>query len=672
MTITRSSNATALHAAVVTLGDKHRATLGFMPREAFLDLLSKGRVLIAHEGRDVLGYLLFRHVAVRHTVSITHLCVDKSKVGRGVARALVDRLVADHPHAHAVELRCRRDYDASKVWPRLGFAPVGERAGRSTTGELLVDWRRSLGHPSLLHLVQDEERGDRHLAAVDLNILLDWVDQRPYPESHGLLADWLTECVQLKTTAETLTEIDRHPDADRRELLRRRAREHLLPEIDSGLVAAVVGRLDAALGPARTEQDRSDRRQLAFAHLGGARFFVTRDEDLAGSRDALAEVFDMSVVSPVDLIERMLLDKDPRHADPSVVSGHVRVRRGVRTDVEEVARLGNPGQETEQRRRAAVSAAAAAPITSWFQVAVANGRVAAAVIVLPPDSGARAGLWAFSRPGKANEAQMSELMLQAVLHAQRAKIALLTAADGGMSDAAEATAARLGFVRTVDGALRKALLPRFLTSAQVVAAVPDARFADATDVAWPSLVQDHTRPTLVVPIQPAFAERLLGWGRPATLFHDELPFMFENAYYRSATGKPPAPGTLVLWYVSADGGRAKPGIVAMSTVVNARVGDASELYRDNRQFGVFRWKEIVDVAGPSGKVTAIRFCRTLHLGRPVPLERLRALYPAHKTPWQNMITARPIPWALTVALVKEAEPDGEDEPRAPGAQAAVC
>lgn len=124
---------------VIALHDLHKATLGFFPRGAFREYYSKGQILTAVDDDSVLGFLTFRITGRR--CCIVHLCAAADGRCRGVARGLLDFLKQTlDQQCLGIHVRCRRDYEANRVWPRLGFVATGERAGRGKDGKILTEW----------------------------------------------------------------------------------------------------------------------------------------------------------------------------------------------------------------------------------------------------------------------------------------------------------------------------------------------------------------------------------------------------------------------------------------------------------------------------------------------------------------------------------------------------
>ena len=115
--------------AVDELMKRYGSTLGFLPLAAIKDYLQKECVLGAktQDGR-LVGYLMY--AANRDRFRIAQLCVSEARRGQGVARQLLEALKASASTQKIVTLRCRNDYLAHRMWPKLGFVPIDESPGR--------------------------------------------------------------------------------------------------------------------------------------------------------------------------------------------------------------------------------------------------------------------------------------------------------------------------------------------------------------------------------------------------------------------------------------------------------------------------------------------------------------------------------------------------------------
>ena len=92
MTIEFIDNRNRFFEDVKALGRKNSATLGFMPEGGFEDHARNKFIIIAHDGKTLAGYLMFRVVSRFSRVSIVHLCVSEEYRGKGVSTTLLNAL----------------------------------------------------------------------------------------------------------------------------------------------------------------------------------------------------------------------------------------------------------------------------------------------------------------------------------------------------------------------------------------------------------------------------------------------------------------------------------------------------------------------------------------------------------------------------------------------------
>ena len=115
-------------------------------RSMFAGELSKpsGICLGAFQGEDMLGYLIVaRYVDAWHVMNVA---VDPAWRGRGVARALLDKLFEltgeDIDRGYTLEVRVSND-SAIGLYRDLGFVETGVRRGYYTDNreDALIMWR---------------------------------------------------------------------------------------------------------------------------------------------------------------------------------------------------------------------------------------------------------------------------------------------------------------------------------------------------------------------------------------------------------------------------------------------------------------------------------------------------------------------------------------------------
>jgi len=273
--------------AVKALWRAHSDTLGFFPEGAFADYAARGQIAVALDDRQhCLGYLLHRVASDR--AIIVHLCVSPESRGTGVARLLVDDLSSATRHLRGIGLRCRRDYDASSFWPRLGFVAVHEQPGRGHVPAQLTFWWLDHGHPTLFS-PRTASMGPSLRVALDANVFFDLVDsERAHaPESRALEADWLSNLMELCVTAELYNEIERNPDTRTRSWNRHQLERFTILHASVANFERLHGEIRSVFPEKLNLRSEADLRQLAHAVAEDAGFFVTRDDYLLSFEDEI-------------------------------------------------------------------------------------------------------------------------------------------------------------------------------------------------------------------------------------------------------------------------------------------------------------------------------------------------------------------------------------------------
>lgn len=143
---------------------------------------------------------------------------------------------------------------------------------------------------------------------------------------------------------------------------------------------------------------------------------------------------------------------------------------------------------------------------------------------------------------------------------------------------------------------------------------------------WPAKITDGSLPTFIVSIHPDWAAHLFDERLAAQdLFGAEpqLALSVRNVYYRSAQPRVITAPARVLWYVTAEKGRSgTKSIRAVSYITDMFVGPASELFRQFRRLGVYKWRDVLATAkeDPQRPIMAFVFTHTELLPAPISWE----------------------------------------------------
>ncbi|MFW6116348.1 MAG: GNAT family N-acetyltransferase [bacterium] len=675
MRIERISEDSKYLSEVVKLWRGNSDTLGFFPLGAFEDHAARRLILVAvsEQGRS-LGYLLFRIVERGRSwpkATIVHLCVHKDYRGRGIASALIDRLRdLTKDRCLLIDLSCRRDYAANKVWPKLGFEYAREKLGQA--GKPMVTWQMELRPLPLLALLQEKEAADQLRAVIDANVFYRLQDPIPEKETSDIMLSreakaleepWLDNDVALYITSETANEIQRNDDRARRTKRLKSAKSY--PTIHTRLEEVMVAKqvLEPLFPDSPNESTVSDMRQVAHAVAGGADFFITQDSGIRKMSDEIHAALGIRVLTPAELIGRV--DEMIREAEyrPERLAGSpIRVSRLRSNEIATLYshfrcdKLGERKRQFLKRLRSFVTQ----PDRYEIQVSWVDDDRPLSLVVLDRADAAQLVIPML----RVSTGPLSATVLRYVL----SRAVLVSAGEGRSvtrvavrypTDELDRALAEMAFSRAdtdwvkinLDiagssgdmlrelGALRERVesvsavadtIEELLTTA--MAEQDRLSFADVERRLWPAKILEAHIPTFVVPIKPFWAQHLFDeqiarqtlWGA-----RRDLALGVENVYYRSLrnSGGISSPARL-LWYVVHNPQYVHSRHVrACSLLDEVAVGKPKPLFRRFQRLGIYDWPDVLRTAKGSteNELMALRFSNTELLRNPISLEELRQI-----------------------------------------------
>jgi GNAT superfamily N-acetyltransferase len=627
--------------AVFDLGERHKGWLGMLAPAVYEENAAAGRILVAVADEQLLGYAMF--YLARRRVRLAHLCVEPDERGNGIARKLVDDLSRRHADLDGISLKCRREWPATKAWPKLGFEARSNKAGRSAAGHLLTAWWRDHGHPDLFSTLVDEQ--PRIVTAIDTNVFRDLHEPNRgdgAAQSQSLEAEWLEGELELVLTPATSVELNQVADT--------RLRERLLGTAQSGHYR-IIGRPPAAgTNPADALEKaiiagipatilkkdaslRADARLLAEAECGGAAAFVTRDENAVEHLTIAAAPFtDIWISTPTDLIVHLDEARDALNYTPVRLrdTGYTIAETEARAEDDLRALLNHADGERAGQFRLQVRAAAQAVGDTGARRLVRDpaGNVVAAAFFATDGEELTVSLL------RVKESALAPTLANHLLHLLRTEanarqVATVTVNDPRLTHAVASSLDIGGFRRQDDrwvldfvrGIRTWNELEHLLPGQTLDEAARTAQMAaDLEKAHWPLKVRDSNLPCYLVPIRPEPAGVLFGQEQALWEADAELGLSRQHVYYKA-----PRPGVLtapgrILWYIS---GNVKEAL-AVSRIDQVVVAHPGTLYRRFRRLGALGSKAIADQAR-DGKAMAVRFGDTEFFSRPIPLARLRAM-----------------------------------------------
>lgn len=639
-------------AQVIALGDENKKTLGFLPHRAFEQACEAGTLLAVIERGHVLAYALYS--LPRQVVRLTHLCVSREARGRGLAGVLVGAISDRHADRFGITLKCRNDFAANKMWPRLGFEKQGEIPGRSRKRLPLSIWWRDHGHPTLFSAA--ESLGLVRVM-LDLNVFIDLESsyrRSEQEESGALVGDWLADQVDLVVSSELPTEIERHPDAAEKQRQLDAALKYQTVRTDRQALDASARLItDLVLATSGTDLsadpgDVSDVRHLAAASLSGTTVIATRDERFIDWSAGITDATGVRVMRPSDVVlqldelaraqeYRPVQLEDTRYALTPVRS---RTEADLLPFMHDSKGERKPGYLAMIRRLLA-----GGPLWNRLILRDPHGDPIALFVTGTDESQFLVPVFRV-RTSRLEETVTRQLLFHLRKQACASGKSALRITDPALADTTMRAIREEGLVYDRDGWTGFAVQacgPAAAVDEQLTAAATAAGLqvrslrpglsaaigADLERTLWPAKITDCELPTFLVPIRPEFSAEL--FGIPAILMPrpDALGISREHVYYRSPRRSGLIAPARLLWYASGAGRTSGVGaVIACSRLEEIIVSRPSELHQRFRYLGVWRQEQIAQVAR-DGQAMALRFADTEIFPFQVSLRRLQGLISQH-------------------------------------------
>jgi len=614
---------------VMQLWRSHSAMLGFMPKGAFEQAAQKECLWAAMGQNDrFCGYVLFRKS--REGIKIAHLCVNQEMSGQGIARALVEEITKRFPTASGIGLWCREDYPVNKMWPHLGFSPRSRRLGRGSAGGELILWFKDHANPDLLSSISHDDRVE---AVIDSCVYFDIVDANQSSrgeESRALISDWLEDSVRLLISQEVRNDMHRDQDANRR-----RNREKQIGSFDELRIPpdaydSALGKLKKTLPCATDDQTRTDYNHLAWTLASGVPYFLTRDGPLLKHKVLLQEI-GLCVLTPGEFIRRIdELDRKEAYRPEEIAGAKIKFLKVHDNDIALVEKLAETGAgESPKTLVAQVRKLMATPRKSQVRIAVdLAGNPLALIGEEATDSDSP--VLSLARLPKSSVAPtLARFITHKLIH-EKSGEELITyrVTDPRLPDVLREALIYCGFQSTDSGSLVRPCRGGLLTQAQAeqkIGTLPTSPNQREIQI-WPAKLMDVSEPVYMIPINPTYASSLFDHGLASQTFFCDKPDILiqdECVYYSATRNNLQTPGRII-WYVSlGDGYEGTSAARACSFLIEAVKGPAKAIFRRFKRFGVFEWKQVLEIAGgPDKDITAIRFSHTEPFPHPIPLKEM--------------------------------------------------
>lgn len=675
---------------IKTLWREHADTLGFFPEGAFDTYANKQQILIATDSSEsFLGYLLYRVTPSRNDASIVHLCVTQNARSQGVASLLIKELINTTKSLRGIGLKCRRDFDANKLWPRFGFVAVSESSGKSKSGSTLTRWWYDHKHPDLFSIALESQHDTTRRVVIDANVFFDLKNQNNH-ETMALTADWLDDSISIWITDELLNEINRASTYAEREAARAYATQFPTIQCDAEEFNQVFNDLKKHLPSNPSDQDRSDFTHLAKAIAADADFYVTRDDAVLDKSNAVYEEFGIPILRPSDLVTEIDALYRESEYQPARLSGTLYgiVRVQSKSENRLVEQFQN---HAEGERQSALKDNLRKLLSSprdieCYEALDQQGNPIGIIAYNTQNSGIlKIELLRVIKKHSLTKTIIRYLIGQLIKRAYVDKCYLIHIADQFLDSETREALIEDHFLMVADGwyklsitahSTSEALTDKLINIANhhpnlekyctnILSAVNNAKateglagFEKVEAVISPGLISNSSIPCFIVPIKPCWAQHLFDEHlAEQDLFGAKVDLALnrEGVYYRSAINSfgISAPARII-WYVSQNERFSGSGSLrAYSRLDDVILDHPKPLFRQFRRLGIYEWKDVLYTAKKiDNQLMAIRFSNTAMLTKPLQWDKLKRILSEAgiKTQLQSPC---PIPESLFFSLISE-------------------
>lgn len=640
---------------VISLGIKNSSTLGFLPVGGFIEHAKKRWIIIAYDDSGLIGYLLFRLGIKNSRISITHLCVKSEFRGKGIAFKLLDCLKNRyHQSFNGILLTCRKDYlGASKLWEKYGFVCKKELRSRSIEENFLLKWWYDFNKKDLFSSFDINPKKIRVL--LDANIIIKLRDDtlKEYDEVKALVADWISDEVEYYVAPEIFNEVIRDPKRDRAETTRKfiernfteaRLDKEYCKTIYNDLTKIILG---------NSTNDNSDRKQLAECISSGIEYFITGDGPLLFKRDEIEEIFDITILSPLEFILEIDKLTNTIEYHPKRLAGTIQTSQ--RVDNKKLFEL-------IDRFLIHELAETKFEFSSSINRVLQSIKIGDIKLINCPIKG-EIGLWGYLLHSDFMEVpflRVKENNLSTTLFAQLVSeivnvavlngLNLIKITDSRISESYHEILSSSGFILK-DGVWVKISIKNLIKSAELFRIYPFVEkvidkkaFQDVLAISnselknrflldverklFPLKFSDLELPCYIIPIKPYWAGQLFDKYISSSSIFGAIPNKIwnrENVYYRNVKPVNEKVPARILWYSSSEKNFVRQNsIVATSYLDDVSIDLVKSQYRKYKNYGIYEWKNVFEMAKSDVKnsVKALRFSDTEVFEQPLHFSKV--------------------------------------------------
>jgi len=321
--------------------DKHRTSLGFLPRPAYSEQAYKGQLWIAvdKESGSACGHLMFGGRFPK--LKVMQCLVYSTSRKQGIGSLLINELISfgEANNYMTISARVAADLKSNKFWEKNGLIIIQQLPGGCSRNRLINIRVKELNSLSLFQglptffgattsdkLCFHNNGPNLHtpIYAIDLNVFFDITKGRMFKkESAQIIRQGLSNRIKLYVTNEFITELERTSNDIKDDPVILFAKElPVLPSVEEAVLDSLYNELRFVIFPDRSangkesSNNKSDLIHLASCIHHKLHGFITREKAILRHTNDLKRSYGLEVVSPSELVfESIELQHAPLNVD---------------------------------------------------------------------------------------------------------------------------------------------------------------------------------------------------------------------------------------------------------------------------------------------------------------------------------------------------------------------
>jgi len=639
---------------VIALGKRNSATLGLMPRDAYIDQAKKKCIVVTHDDDMVIGFCLFRIAGSKDRIGITQVCIHENHRNRGIPKILLDAIQNKYQHQFAGMLvSCREDYThACKLWEKYGFVILKRTRSRSSEEKYLLKFWFEFGRPNLF-----TQEVSTLKVVLDVNIIIKLRDcDSSIEEVHFLMSDWLIDEVDFFYAKETLNEIHRDQDHKRTDLTRQYLSNNFKSlTCNPKEIQKYLPKLET-LHPGESANYFSDRKQIAECKACEAEYFITIDSEILTRREAIQDYLNIRILRPSEFILELDELKNKQLYEPARLQGARYTIQKINSS--QLAScidifLNKSHQEKKAEFQQVVFNTVSDSQNSCVKVIISPENEKICIFGIKYQIESIEVPFVRLKENVLRNTLFNQILTEFIRDAVNNQKSIIDIQEKSLPSDFISILIRNGFFKLQNSWCKIALsgichsdelldryspLGQYQHFTETLGMVSSLNkneknefLFDIERKLWPLKLSNIERPVFIVPIKPYWASQLFDsisansfiFGAPP-----ELSWSRENVYYRSVKPNLEKYPGLILWYASEQKDfPRKKAIVACSYLNNVEIGEAKRLFTVFKRYGVYKWKEIFKLAGENSRnpIKALQFSDTEVFEKPIKLKRVQEI-----------------------------------------------